>query len=645
MVPSLAVTETRVPRAHSPARLLEQALLLVALLSLVLAVVVGFVPVTNPGVQSCGSPFVFSWHTSNDVVLPAPGSAEAPANDLQLLAQEPCHQRVDSRLLISGLAVVVTVVAGLAGALIGLFDDRSRYRASPRFELYLRERPPEAPSDPWDQPVIPEHDLGERLPDIEWREVRVVVWVGILAVVLLAWLGPWSDVRDAVEHVRLGWVVVAAVLVALTYPLAAGGVVAATDGSDGRRRPFAPVLATSVASSFTGRLLPEYGPAGLAVHQLVREGQDRRERAGPPHRPRHGVAVGAHGAARPRQVLSRPAPPGPAATPSTGSGCCGWPCSSASSSVWSTRLVATPRCRASRPTLAGAARSHDRRPVRVAGMVASALALALVNGLVVLVAARAFGTTSAAPVLFVGLLIPVVVVVAPTPDGAGLVEACLVVGLIWAGMARARPSRPWCWCGWSPSGSRCCRAGSRSRAPRPRRALIVPVWWGKPHDSATSQAPRATQATTDAPMSAPGAIGPAQGTESKARGHPVPLPNMSCASMVPRATRRPSATQVAIAVPIHRSSPDGRAFGAVDDPRGDDRDADRDRQRVATLPAVAVRGRVQAFGDDRHREDAEDEPREHDPVTPRADGEGEAHEEHDGDAPIRRRARSAAAGW
>ena len=68
-------------------------------------------------------------------------------------------------------------------------------------------------------------------------------------------------------------------------------------------------------------------------------------------------------------------------------------------------------------------------------MVASALALALVNGLVVLVATRAFGSAApAAPVLLVGLLLPVVVVVAPTPDGVGLVEASLVVGLVWAGV-------------------------------------------------------------------------------------------------------------------------------------------------------------------------------------------------------------------
>ena len=271
-------------------------------------------------------------------------------------------ERVDSRLLISGLAVVVTVVAGLAGALVGLFDDRSRYRASPRFEVYLRERPAEAPSDPWDRPVIPEHDLGERLPDIEWREVRVVVWVGILAVVALAWLGPWSDVRHAIDHLRWGWVAAAVVLVALTYPLAAGGVVAATDGPDGRRRrPFPPVLATAVAASFTGRLLSgvRTGGPGRAPARAGRTGPARRARLH--DRARHGVAVGAHRCARARRrrrirgdALQRRCPP-------LGVG----------------RVAGRPGRRrrgtgrrppplrhvggASRPALAGAARSLDRR--------------------------------------------------------------------------------------------------------------------------------------------------------------------------------------------------------------------------------------------------------------------------------------------
>ena len=258
--------------------------------------------------------------------------------------------------------------------------------------MYLRERPPEAPSDPWDQPVIPEHDLGERLPDIEWREVRVVVWVGILAVVALAWLGPWSDVRHAIEHVQLGWVVVAVVLVGLTYPLAAGGVVAATDGPDGSRRPFLPVLATAVASSFTGRLLPEYGPAGLAVHQLVRSGQDRRT-ALDRLTALDSVSPWCTGSCSSSWASSRSARITPPATRSAGSGPCGWRCSSAVviGLVDAPRRYATLVVRPDRRSLARLW-THDRATRSDwPGMVASALALALVNGLVVLAAVRAFG--------------------------------------------------------------------------------------------------------------------------------------------------------------------------------------------------------------------------------------------------------------
>ena len=195
------------------------------------------------------------------------------------------------------------------------------------------------------------------------------------------------------------------------------------------------MLATAVAASFTGRLLPEYGPAGLAVHQLVRAGQDRRtaldcmtvlDTVSPLVHTGALVLVGV--------VAS-------AATHSSGDAL-HWEWA-----VWLAVLVgvvvglvdaprryATLVVRPDRRSLARLGRSTGD-PVRLAGMVASALALALVNGLVVLVATRAFGATvPAAPVLLVGLLLPVIVVIAPTPDGAGLVEASLVLGLIWTGM-------------------------------------------------------------------------------------------------------------------------------------------------------------------------------------------------------------------
>jgi undecaprenyl-diphosphatase len=435
VVPSLAVTDTQPRRAHSPARLLEQALLGLALLTLIGALVVGVVPVTNPGVQACGSPFVFSWRTTNDVVLPAPGSPSAPPNVEQLLAQEPCHQRVDSRLAVSGLLVLVTVVAGLPGAVIGLIDDRAGYRASPRFESFLRERPDDAPSDPWDQPVVPVHDLGRRLPDIEWREVRVVLWVGLAAVVVLAWLAPWSAVRSALGDLQPGWILMMLVLVALTYPIAAAGVVAATYEHDRASTGFVTTLGTSVASSFTGRLLPEYGPAGLAVHQLVRAGQDRgaaleRMTAVESVAPIvHGVVVFLVGVA------------------ALGVGQAAGDALSWQWAVWLLLLVGVvvglvdaPRRYATlvvRPSYRALTVivSRSDGAARLGGIVAAAIGLALVNALVVLAAARAVGSdASSGPVLLVGLLVAVVVVVAPTPDGAGMVEVALTLGLVWAGL-------------------------------------------------------------------------------------------------------------------------------------------------------------------------------------------------------------------
>jgi uncharacterized membrane protein YbhN (UPF0104 family) len=337
--------------------------------------------------------------------------------------------------MISGLLVLVTVVAGLSGAVIGLIDDRAGYRASPRFESYLRERPADAPSDPWDQPVVPVHDLGLRLPDIEWREVRVVLWLGLAAVVVLAWLAPWSAVRSAFGHLQPAWVVMALLLVALSYPIAAAGLVAATYEHGRESTAYTSALSTAVAASFAGRLLPEYGPAGLAVHQLVRGGQDR------------GVAL------ERMEAVESVAPIVHAVTlllvgvVALGVGQAAGDTLAWQWAVWLVLLVGVvvglidaPRRYATmvvRPSSAALTRLVRRPdgPARLGGMVAAAIGLALVHALVVLAATRAVGSDAAVgPALLVGLLLAVVVVIAPTPDGAGMVEIALTLGLIWAGV-------------------------------------------------------------------------------------------------------------------------------------------------------------------------------------------------------------------
>ena len=78
----------------------------------------------------------------------------------------------------------------------------------------------------------------------------------------------------------------------------------------------------------------------------------------------------------------------------------------------------------------------SREPLRLVGVVASCVVLAVAGGCGLLAAAHAFGASPATgPALLVGLVLAVVVVVSPTPDGAGLVEAVAVVG---PGLGRRR---------------------------------------------------------------------------------------------------------------------------------------------------------------------------------------------------------------
>ncbi len=435
VVPSLAVTPMETgPRRPVAAHRLEVGLLALALVAFVAALVIGLIPVSNPGVQSCGTPIAFMWTNPNDVVLAAPGSVDAPPDVVQLRAQPPCHERIDDRLLIIGLLVVATVALGLVGALVGLADDRSDYRTEPRFETLLRERPPGSPSDPWNQPVVPEADLGRRLPDIEWREVRVVLGAGIGVTLALVALAGFGRVGHVLGHLQLGWLLVAVVLVVASYGVAAAGMLAATGDDRDPGRP-ASALATAVASSYTGRLLPEYGAAGLAVHRLVRAGAERTRAV-------RQVAV-IDTAAVPLHALLTLVVALVAlgqSSPSSAGLRLSW-------LVWLGIVVTVvvglfdaPR-RYHTLVVAPDRRSVNdlialgREPWRLVGVAASCVVLAVASGCGLLAAAHAFGASPATgPALLVGLLVAVAVVVSPIPDGAGLVEGVAVVGLMWAGV-------------------------------------------------------------------------------------------------------------------------------------------------------------------------------------------------------------------
>ena len=392
-------------------------------------------PVTNPGVQECGSPAVFAIRNDDDVRIAPPGSPDEPANAAALRAQPRCHALVDQQLGHLYVALGVGVVLGLLGAALGLIDDRLAYRRAPRFESYLRERPPDVPADPWDQPVVPVDDLGERLPDIEWREVRVVAGMSLLALVALPLLAPWSAVRTALGHAAPGWLLVVVALVALSYPLAAAGWAAASGGDPDALGGFVVLLRTSLAASYTGRLLPEYGSAGLAVHQMVRVGVARRV-AVRRLRALQSTAIVGHAALLVVTGLAVLVVGRHAGVALRFGGVVG----AFVVVALAVGVVTAPRRYRNlvvRPDRQAPAelRSLLDQPALVATMVGAVLGLALVDALVVVAAVQVFGGGAPlAAVVFASLLATALGVLAPTPDGVGVIEAVLVLALVWAGV-------------------------------------------------------------------------------------------------------------------------------------------------------------------------------------------------------------------
>jgi len=395
----------------------------------------GIRPVTNPGVQQCGSPAMFAIRNADDVRIAAPGSPDEPANAAALRAQPRCHTLVDHQLGHLYLALGVGITLGLLGAILGLIDDRLAYRRAPRFESYLRERPADVPADPWDQPVVPVEDLGERLPDIEWREVRAVAGMSLLALFALPLLTPWSAVGHALAHASAGWALVVLVLVGASYPLAAAGWVAASGSDPDALGGFGVLLRTSVAASYTGRLLPEYGSAGLAVHLMVRLGVARQV-AAQRIRALQSTAVVGHAALlmfTGLAVLVVGRHPGVAPRYAVA-------ITLFALTALAVGVVTGPRRYRNlvvRPDRGAPAelRSLLDQPTMLASMVGAMVSLALVDALAVLAAVQVFGGGAPmAAVVFASLLATALGVLAPTPDGAGVIEAVLVLALVWAGV-------------------------------------------------------------------------------------------------------------------------------------------------------------------------------------------------------------------
>lgn len=395
------------------------------------------IPVTNPGVQDCGAPFAYAiTGRGNERVLITPGTPDAEERRA-LRDQEPCSERVATRMTWGTASLVLFFVACLAGAVLGLVDDRMRLRRSPEFERLLRERPPDAPGDLWDKPVVPEEDIGTALPDLEGSDVEsLTVWsiAAVCVLLIVAGVLPTFDAFTSAAIMPLLLLVLFAVLARF---------VAAVDVNvleRGLREPGGTLehsLPIAVACDFAGRLRPSFGAAGIESHALVRRGVPRT-RVLVDVGLAFALAAAVHGVLLVVLLLLT--------LVSGGLDVGAWPPHSLllvpigvafaiAGAVWLPARLRRLPCTFGRVTLARLRELWSRTPVDVLMMGGLAACLPLLHGLVVLAAVEAFGGHgSSIAVLFVVTLALAFGTLAPVPEGLLAADVVMVLGLSFAGV-------------------------------------------------------------------------------------------------------------------------------------------------------------------------------------------------------------------
>jgi putative heme transporter len=408
-------------------------LLVLAGVALAATTVLAFWPVTNPGVQDCGTPLWFAIDGDN-VRLRASDPALTPELAPRV-GQPTCRERTDDRLARVGVALVAGVTLGLAGAVLGLIDDRLALRRAPRFESLLRSRPDGESGRRWDRPVVPVADVGRRLPEVEGRDVVRLVGGGVGSAVVLLLVAGAGDVAEAVGAIRVLPLLGLAVLVPVGWALTA----VERGAAHGASRPLAERAPAAVATSFVSPVLPEFGASGLDAHHEVELGTGRDRAVA-----EAGALVAVAGAVHlvllvvvALLVAWRGIPDTPlpdrgvvVVVAAVGLALVG---AATAPRRWR-QLVVRPDASAVRLV-----RARTSNPAVLAALAATAAALALLPGVALWLATVATGTGLDVPVaLGLGLLaVAAGVVLGPLPAGVGVVDAALALGLWRSGIAPA----------------------------------------------------------------------------------------------------------------------------------------------------------------------------------------------------------------
>lgn len=410
-----------------------KVLLAASFIALGAAVYLAWSPVANPGVQDCGSPLGF-FLTDRENIRVTPGIPGAPEDAVALAEQPTCRDLAEIELRKAGIAAASFFGLGLLGIVIGLLDDRIAYWRAPSFETLLR------PLDRTDRigfglvPNVDVDELGSVLPPVERPEVFGLVFVGLAAAVGLVFVGPLEATRAAASAIELGPVLVAVLFAVLAY-------VAATAqrwSVVGRESFVAEIAEVTVASSWSGTLRPLVGAFGIDVHHLRKRGatlDDAVERV----QTIESVSALAHLALLAVATLVVVGTPLPFVTVDVAE----WILVSLLALALLVGLSRLPRRWRAAPVKPGRAaarglRNLVRQPLNLLVLVGATLALTGARVGALIWSVHAFGgSVDGWQVLWLYLAVVVVGELAPTPNGVGVVEVALVLGLFFTGMAPA----------------------------------------------------------------------------------------------------------------------------------------------------------------------------------------------------------------
>lgn len=410
-----------------------KVLLVASFLALGAAVYLAWSPVTNPGVQDCGSPVGF-YLTDRDNVTISPGIPGAPENAVALAEQPTCRDLAEVEMRKAAIGAATFFGLGLVGIVIGLLDDRTAYWRAPRFETLLR------PMDRTDRiefglvPNVDVDELGSVLPPIERPEVVGLVVAGLAASIGLVFVGPVEVTRSVASTIELGPVLVALLFAGLAYAAATAQRWAVV----GRDSFVAEVAEVTVATSWSGTLRPFVGTFGIDVHHLRRRGapvDDAVERV----QAIESVSVLAHLALLVIATLVSIGTPLPFVTVDLAE----WVLVSLLVLAVLVGISRVPRRWRAAPVKPGRAAARGLRnlvgqPLNVLVLIVATLALTGARAAALLWSIQAFGgSIDGWQLLWLYLAVVVVGELAPTPNGAGVVEIALALGLFFTGMAPA----------------------------------------------------------------------------------------------------------------------------------------------------------------------------------------------------------------